>query len=80
MKTTVELSDALMAEAKMMAQAHQTTLRAMMEEGLESVLQRMRKPRKFVLKDGSFKGEGLQLGQENLSWDEVCAMAYGDRY
>jgi putative N-acetylmannosamine-6-phosphate epimerase len=80
MKTTIDLSDALMLEAKAQAAAHQTTLRAMMEEGLQHVLERMKKPKPFVLKDCSFKGEGLQPGQENLSWDEVMAMCYGDRY
>ncbi len=79
MKTTIELSDALFAEAKALAQANQTTLRAIMEEGLQLVLERMRKPEKFVLSDCSFKGEGLQPGQESLTWDQVRDMGYGDR-
>lgn len=79
MKTTVELSDALLAEAKAQAQVHHTTLRALMEEGLQHVLERMRTPRAFVLQDGSVAGEGLQKGQEDLSWNQVLEMTYGDR-
>jgi predicted transcriptional regulator len=38
MKTTIELSDPLFNAAKQLAQQSQTTLRALMEEGLRHVL------------------------------------------
>lgn len=79
MKTTIEVSDALMLEAKRLAQEHNTTLRALVEEGLEKVLKDLRNPTPYKLKDGSFRGQGLQPGQENLSWEEVRDMVYEGR-
>lgn len=79
MKTTIEVSDALMLEAKSLAQEHNTTLRALVEEGLEKVLRDLRNPKPYKLKDGSFGGQGLQPGQENLSWEELRDMLYEGR-
>ena len=76
MKTTIEVSDALMLEAKSLAQEHNTTLRALVEQGLENVLRELRSPKPYKLGDGSVSGKGLQPGQENLSWAEVRDMAY----
>ena len=79
MKTTIEVSDALMLEAKSLAQEHNTTLRALVEEGLEKVLRDLRNPKPYKFKDGSFGGQGLQPGQENLSWEELRDMLYEGR-
>ena len=79
MKTTIEVSDALMLEAKSLAQEHHTTLRALVEQGLEKVLKDLRNPKPFKLKDGSVSGQGLQPGQENLTWAEVRDMIYEGR-
>lgn len=79
MKTTIEVSDALMLEAKSLAQEHNTTLRALVEQGLEKVLKDLRHPKPYKLKDGSVSGQGLQPGQENLSWAEVRDMVYEGR-
>ena len=38
MKTTIEISDALFASAKRFAQQRQTTMRALVEDGLRRVL------------------------------------------
>ena len=79
MKTTIEVSDALMLEAKRLAQEHNTTLRALVEQGLEIVLRDLRNPKPYKLKDGSVSGQGLQPGQENLTWAEVREMVYEGR-
>ena len=79
MKTTIEVSDALMREAKSLAQVHNTTLRALVEQGLEQVLRDLREPKPYKLKDGSVNGQGLQPGQEALSWSEVRDMIYEGR-
>ena len=76
MKTTIEVSDALMLEAKSLARKHNTTLRALVEQGLEKVLRELRNPKPYKLKDGSVSGQGLQPGQENLSWAEVRDRVY----
>jgi hypothetical protein len=58
MKTTIELSDALFNSAKQRAQQSQTTLRALVEEGLRRVLsdsQAKVKPA-FKLKNASVRG------------------------
>lgn len=79
MKTTIEVSDALMLEAKALAQVHKTTLRALVEEGLEKVLRDLREPKPYKMRDCSVRGEGLQPGQELLSWAEVRDMIYEGR-
>ena len=79
MKTTIEVSDALMLEAKSLAQEHNTTLRALVEQGLEKVLRELREPKAYKMRDFSVHGQGLQPGQENLSWVEVRDMIYEGR-
>ena len=79
MKTTIEVSDALMMEAKSLAQQHNTTLRALVEQGLEKVLRDLREPKPYKMRDFSVLGQGLQPGQENLSWAEVRDMIYKGR-
>jgi len=79
MKTTIEVSDALMLEAKGLAKAHNTTLRALIEQGLEQVLRDLREPKPYKMRDFSVSGEGLQPGQELLSWAEVRDMIYEGR-
>ena len=79
MKTTIEVSDALMMEAKSLAQQHSTTLRALVEQGLEKVLRDLREPKPYKMRDFSVLGQGLQPGQENLSWAEVRDMIYEGR-
>ena len=59
MKTTIEVSDALFNAAKALAQQKQTTLRALVEQGLRLVLadsQPSIKPA-FKLKNASVGGE-----------------------
>jgi hypothetical protein len=79
MKTTIEVSDALMLEAKRLALAHDTTLRALIEQGLEQVLRDLREPKPYKMRDFSVCGNGLQPGQELLSWAEVRDMIYEGR-
>jgi hypothetical protein len=59
MKTTLEISDAVVEEAKAVAAREGSTLRALVEEGLRTVLARKRSGRPFRLRDASFKGRGL---------------------
>jgi hypothetical protein len=59
MKTTVDLSDSLLAEAKALAQRERTTLRALIEQGLRHVLQTRRSTEPFQLRDASVHGGGL---------------------
>lgn len=79
MKTTVEISDPLFKEARQAARRQGTTLRALVEQGLRLVLNERRQSPPFRLSDASVDGRGLQPGAAGLSWDDLRALAYGDR-
>jgi hypothetical protein len=77
MKTTIELPDSLMTEAKECARAKGVPLRQLIEEGLRVVLESSKQPRKkFVLRDGSFDGG---RSDSRLSWAETRAIIYEGR-
>jgi hypothetical protein len=63
MKTTIEISDALFATAKVVAHSRQTTLRALIEEGLRRILSEASEQPKpvFKLKDASVHGQEVLL-------------------
>ena len=74
MKTTVEISDTLFAEAKKAAKTKGVSLREMIEMGLRSVLESDRiQNRKFKLRDGSVGGEGPVSVR---SWQEIRRLIY----
>jgi hypothetical protein len=60
MKTTVEVSDALLARARRVAVERGTTLRALIEEGLRAVIERQGHARSFTLRKASYRGRGLR--------------------
>jgi len=81
MKTTVDISDALLAEARRAAEREGTTLRALVEAGLRRVLkeEQRQKNTPFRLRDASFKGEGLQPGVASGSWEALRDVIYEGR-
>ena len=79
MKTTVEIADELFQSAKELAAREGSTLRALVEEGLRSVLERRATARSFRLRDGSFAGRGVQPGVDEGSWDNIATMIYEGR-
>jgi hypothetical protein len=80
MKTTLEVSDPLLEEAKAVAVRERTTLRALVEEGLRIVLATKRKrSARFRLRKASVKGTGLQEGFERAPWERIRDAAYGGR-
>ena len=79
MKTTVDIADSLFESARRTATREGTTLRALIEEGLRTVLERRRaKPQQFQLRDGSFAGDGLQHGVDLGDWETIRALIYED--
>lgn len=81
MKTTIEVSDALFASAKRLAQQRQTTMRALVEDGLRRVLsdsQAKIKPA-FKLKDVSVHGKKMLISDprrwQQMEQDHVASRA-----
>ena len=79
MKTTVEVTDALLGRAKALAAREGTTVRALVEEGLRRVLEQRKGRGNFRLRSAAFLGQGLQQGQRESDWDEVRRMIYEGR-
>jgi len=76
MKTTVEISDSLLLEAKQVARTRGMTLKNLIEQGLRSAIREGRQPKaKFQLRDGSFGGDGLAI---NDSWPEIRKLIYDE--
>ena len=76
MKITVEIRDALLAEARAVAHSRGIPLRPLIEDGLRAGVRQYGAPGPFRLKDGSFGGD--RLGKE-LSWREVRSIIYEGR-
>jgi len=80
MKTTVELSDAALNEARRVAQREGTSLRALIEEGLRRVLAERRARRGgFRLRQATFKGNGLSSEFEGEGWSATRDAIYRER-
>ena len=80
MKTTIELSDAALQEARRVAASEGTSLRALIEEGLRRVLAERRRGRSgFRLRRASFKGKGLAPDFAGESWPAVRDAIYRER-
>lgn len=78
MKTTIEIADPLLTEARDLARRERTTLRALIEEGLREVLKRQGAAQPFRLRDASFRGgRGLTPGfAAKGGWDRLRDAAY----
>lgn len=76
MKTTVEITDALLDAARKAADKEGTTVRALIEEGLRVVLKSRRPSAPFRLRDGSVKGRGLQPGIREGDWEQIRDLIY----
>lgn len=79
MKTTVEISDGLLREAKRVALRERTTVRALIEQGLRLVVRGRSSAGRFVLRKASFKGDGLAPGRSLQDWDTIRDLAYSER-
>lgn len=79
MKTTIDIADPLLDEARKLAARDETTLKALVEQGLRKVIAERKERRPFKLRDESFAGDGLQDEFKNATWEQIRAAAYGDR-
>lgn len=80
MKTTIEISNHVLEQAKRVAARDGTTLRVLVESGLRLELTQRRAARRgFKLRDASFGGHGLQPVAAQAGWDELRELAYQGR-
>jgi len=79
MKTTIDIADPILIEAKRVAVEDGTTLRELVERGLEAVLRGRRENRRRRLRDASFAGQGVQPGVSEGDWDEFRERLYEGR-
>jgi hypothetical protein len=76
MKTTIEIADNLLDEAKRLATRRGVTLRTIVEEGLRHIVKSERRRPAFRLRDASFTGDGLQPAFEGATWERLRDAAY----
>ena len=76
MKTTVEISDSLLREARKFAAREGVTLRTLVERGLHRVVGEMKHETPFKLHRVTFKGKGLQAELSGAPWEKIRDIAY----
>lgn len=76
MKTTIEISDSLLDEAKRTAAAEGTTLRALVENGLHRELDARKAPRPFKLRLVTVRGNGLNPEFREGGWGAIRDAIY----
>lgn len=76
MKTTVNISDSLLEEARKVAARDKTTVRDLIERGLRKILAERKGARDFRLRKATFKGEGLQPGVADANWERIRDLIY----
>lgn len=81
MKTTIEIDDALLRDAKRLGVERNLTLKAIFDSALRQYLVQAHVPpeRPFKLRKRPIKGRGLQPGLDWHDWDRIRALAYEGR-
>ena len=79
MKTTVEISEPLLREARRLAAREGITLKSVIERGLRHVVSEAKTTKPFKLRDESFRGQGLHPDVQDASWEKIREMIYEGR-
>ena len=79
MKTTVEISDPLLAAARKLAAKKGTTVRALVQEGLRRVIEASRQGGRFKLRDRSWGSGGLRPEFRGASWEQIRDASFEGR-
>ena len=79
MKTTIEISDALLIQAKRAASHDEITLRELIESALRQALKTREQSGKFKLRDASFGSSDTQSELSDLPWERLRELAYEGR-
>ncbi|MGH9457330.1 MAG: DUF2191 domain-containing protein [Thermoanaerobaculia bacterium] len=78
-KTTVDIREPLLDAAREAASEEGTSLRALIEEGLELALERRKRRKPFRLPRASFRGKGVQKRVREGDWSEIAPAIYKGR-
>jgi CRISPR/Cas system-associated protein Csm6 len=79
MKTTIEISDSLLEEARKLAAKEGTTVRAFVEQGLRRIVAERKSRGVFKLRKASFAGKGLHPGAAGARWEQIRDVIYEGR-
>ncbi len=79
MKTTVELPDDLLERSKAVARRENSTLKALLEEGLRLALRSRSRKRAAPFVVQPFQGDGLTPEFASAGWDQIRDEIYRDR-
>ena len=79
MKTTLEISDSLLARAKQLAREQNVTLRSLAEEGLRKVIEERASREACKIQPVTFTGKGLSPEFEGATWERIREAAYEGR-
>jgi hypothetical protein len=79
MKTTVELPDELIKQARRVARQEGGTLRGLLEEGLQRSLEARRQAACRKLDFPSYGGSGLTEEFQGATWDSIRDEIYQER-
>jgi hypothetical protein len=77
MKATIDIADAVLTEAKLIAARERTTLRSLVEEGLRRVIDDRAKATTFVLRDASYGEGGGAPGVDPDDWMSIKHIVRG---
>jgi hypothetical protein len=78
-KTTIDISKALLLAAKQAAAREDTTVRALVEEGLRRALAERQARGPFRLRRATFAGQGLRPELAEAGWDRLRDLSYEGR-
>lgn len=79
MKTTIELPDELVEQARRLAREEGATLRSLVEEGLQRSLEARRQPARRKFDFPSFGGSGLNDEFQGVPWSRIRDEIYRER-
>jgi hypothetical protein len=79
MKTTIELPDELLERSKAVARRENSTLKALIEEGLRLALRARTRKRAVLFAVQPFRGDGLSPEFAGGGWEKVRDEIYRDR-
>jgi hypothetical protein len=79
MKTTLDISDPLLRDARKIAAREGTTLRALVEQGLRRVVAEKKRRPAFRLRKVTFRGRGLRPELRDAGWEKIRELIYEGR-